>query len=332
MKNDKVIKWGILGPGVIARKFVGDIKHVMNAEVIAVGSRSIENAERFAQQFQIPRAYGSYEQLVRDADVDIIYVATPHPAHKDNVMSCLRAGKAVLCEKPFTINAQEAEEMVQYAKEAKLFLMEAMWTRFLPAVVKAKEWLSTERIGEVRMVKADFGFRIGWDPEHRLLNPELGGGSLLDAGIYPISFASMVFGEAPETIVSSSHIGETGVDEHFSALFTYSGGRTAALNGAVRLQMRNDAFIFGTEGYIHVPNFLMAKSADLFINGVLVDSFKYDGEETGYAFEAAEATRCLQEGLIESKIMPANETLQLMQTLDTIRQQWGLTYPSEQAK
>jgi dihydrodiol dehydrogenase / D-xylose 1-dehydrogenase (NADP) len=330
MKSDKVIKWGILGPGVIAKKFVGDFKHVKNAEVIAVGSRSLENAERFAQEFQIPRAYGSYEQLVQDADVDIIYVATPHPAHKDNVMSCLRAGKSVLCEKPFSINAQEAEEMVEYAKEAKLFLMEAMWTRFLPAIVKTREWLSADLIGEVRLVKADFGFRIGWDPEHRLLNAELGGGSLLDAGIYPISFASMIFGEAPETITSNSHIGETGVDEHFSALFTYSGGRSASLNGAVRLQMRYDAFIYGTEGYIHVPNFLFAKSADLFINGELKESFTYDGEETGYAFEAAEATRCLQEGLTESKIMSSSETLQLMQTLDAIRQQWGLTYPSEQ--
>lgn len=323
------IKWGILGPGGISSKFAKDLALAEGAELTAVGSRSLERAEQFAKAFNIPRAYGSYEELLNDSDVDIIYIGTLHPMHKDQALACLNAGKAVICEKPFTINAAEAEEIVRVAREKKLFVMEAMWTRYLPPIVQVREWLKEGVIGEVRLVKADFGFDIGWQPEGRLLNKELGGGALLDAGIYPISLASMVYGEQPSKIMSSVHIGETGVDEQFSVLFEYEGGRTAALNSSVRLKMTNDAFLFGTKGYIHIPNFLFGPSASLHVNGEEPVHFVDDRKFNGYKFEAEVAMECLREGRLESDIMPLDETVQIMKTMDTIRAQWNLKYPTE---
>lgn len=323
------IKWGIMASGWIAEKFAADLVHTSNGTAYAVGSRTLEKARTFADRFQIPKAYGSYEELVADPDVDAIYVATPHPFHKENVMTALRAGKAVLCEKPFTVNSAELEEIVAYARERKLFLMEAMWTRFLPPIRKVKEWLAAGRIGEVRLVKADFGFRVDWNPAGRLLNPELGGGALLDAGIYPISFASMVFGAHPQKIQSTAHIGETGVDEHFSLLLSYKNGATASLNGAVRLAIGNDAYIHGTEGKIYIPGFLNAKSATLYVNGEEVETFTDDRAAIGYAFEAEEVGRALSAGLTESADITLDESLDIMWLLDKIREQWGLRYPFE---
>lgn len=325
----KPIKWGILGPGGISSKFAKDLAYAEGAELVAVGGRSLEKAESFAKQFNIPRAYGSVDELASDAEIDIVYVGTLHPIHKENVLALLRAGKAVLCEKPFTMNAAEAKEIIELAREKQVFLMEAMWTRFLPPVRKVREWIADDKIGEIRMLKADFGFDIGWAPESRLLDPQLGGGALLDAGIYPVSFASMIFGGAPAKIMSSARIGATGVDEQFSLLFEYEGGRTAALNGAVQLGMVNDAYIYGTKGYIHIPNFLFGKSASLHAKDAEPESIVDDRQFAGYAFEAEEAMNALREGRLESSVIPLDETLAIMNTLDTIRKQWGLRYPSD---
>ncbi|OMF18888.1 dehydrogenase [Paenibacillus sp. FSL H8-0548] len=326
----KTIKWGILGPGWISSKFAADLAYAEGAELTAVGGRSLEKAENFAKQFNIPRAYGSVEELAHDSDVDIVYVGTLHPIHKENVLELLRAGKAVLCEKPFTMNAAEAKEIIDLAREKQVFLMEAMWTRFLPPIRKVMEWLADDKIGEVRLLKADFGFDIGWAPESRLLDPALGGGALLDAGIYPVSFASLIYGAAPTKIMSTARIGKTGVDEQFSLLFEYEGGRTAALNGAVQLGMVSDAYIYGTKGYIHVPNFLFGKSASLHVKDAEAESFVDDRKAEGYAFEAEEAMKALREGRTESSVIPLSETLDIMSTLDTIRKQWGLRYPADQ--
>jgi predicted dehydrogenase len=329
-QNDgKKVKWGIISTGWIAGKFAADLVHARNGELYAVGSRSIESANEFAEKYQIPHAYGSYEDLLSDPEVDAVYIGTPHPFHKEAVLDALNAGKAVLCEKPFTINSGELEELIKLAREKKLFLMEAMWTRFLPTIRKVREWLDAGKIGEVRLVKAEFGFRTGWNPESRLLNLELGGGALLDAGIYPVSFASMIFGYEPEEIYSKAHIGETGVDEEFSIMLTYSGGRSAMLNGAVRLGMTNDAYIHGTEGYIHIPSFLNSKTAVLHIGGQEAETFNDDRVSTGYAFEAEEVGRCLSEGLTESSSITLEESLGIMKLLDACRSQWGLRYPGE---
>lgn len=326
----QTIKWGILGPGWISSKFAADLAYAEGAELVAVGGRNLEKSESFAKRFNIPRAYGSVEELAQDAEIDIVYVGTLHPIHKENVLALLRAGKAVICEKPFTMNAAEAKEIIDLAREKQVFLMEAMWTRFLPPILKVKEWLAADKIGEVRLVKADFGFDIGWAPESRLLDPALGGGALLDAGIYPVSFASMIYGTAPAKIMSSARLGQTGVDEQFSLLFEYEGGRTAALNGAVQLGMVSDAYIYGTKGYIHVPNFLFSKSATLHAKDAEPESFVDDRKAEGYAFEAEEAMKALREGRLESSAIPLDETLAIMNTLDTIRKQWGLRYPADE--
>ncbi|PZD96744.1 gfo/Idh/MocA family oxidoreductase [Paenibacillus sambharensis] len=323
---EKTIKWGIMGPGGIARSFAADLLETPGAELAAVASRSKERADAFAQEFGAARSYDSYEAFVQDEEVDIVYIGTLHPAHKEGMLLCLRAGKAVLCEKPFTMNAQEAEEVVQAAREHNTFIMEAMWTRYLPAIVQTRAWIEEGRIGEVKMVTAEFGFDIGWAPENRLLNKKLGGGALLDAGIYPISFASMIFGQQPSRIMSSAHIGETGVDERFTALFEYEGGQTAQLSASVRLRTANNAFIYGTAGYIHVPNFLFASSASLHTDAEEPLVFTDNRKLNGYIFEAQEAMRCLREGRKESAVMPAAETCDIMRTLDRLREQWGLEY------
>lgn len=327
--DQRKIQWGIMGCGGISSTFAKDLKLAEGAELTAVAARSQEKAEAFAEQYGFARAYGSYEQFLNDPEVEIVYVGTIHPLHKEQVLACLHAGKSVICEKPFTINAAEAQEIVRVAREKKLFVMEAMWSRFLPPLAQTREWLKQGLIGDVQLVKADFGFDAGWNSEGRLLNKEQGGGALLDAGIYPVSFASMVYGGQPKTIMSSAHIGETGVDERFSLLLEYEGGRTAALNGAVRLNLKNDAYVYGTKGYIHIPNFLFAKEASLHVYGEEPVPIEDDRQFAGYKYEAEAAMACLRSGALENDVIPLDETVGIMDTMDRIRRQWGLSYPSE---
>ncbi|RUS46672.1 Gfo/Idh/MocA family protein [Cohnella sp. AR92] len=326
MADKRIVKWGIMGPGGISGNFASELKHAPGAELVAVAGRSKEKAEAFASKHGVPRSYGSCEELAADPDVEIVYIGTLHPVHKENAIALLRGGKSILCEKPFTMDAAEAKEIVKVAKERGLFVMEAMWTRYLPVIRQVKQWLRDGTIGEVQLLKAEFGFDAGWDPEGRLLSKEKGGGTLLDAGIYPVSFASFVYGERPRRIQSTVHIGETGVDERFSLLFEYDGGRTAALHSAVRLGMNNEAWIYGTKGKIYVENFLAAKKAILYANGEEPVVVTDDREFVGHAFQAIEAMDCLREGRKESAEMPVDETVGLMETLDEIRAQWGLTY------
>ncbi len=326
------IRWGILGPGRIARKFAAGLGVLDDAALVAVGSRSQENADRFGDEFHVPRRHASYEALAEDPEVDAVYVATPHPFHKANSILCLEAGKAVLCEKPFTINAREAAEVIAVARERGVFLMEAMWTRFIPAIVKVREWLAAGAIGEVRMLAADFGFRGGRDPKGRLFNPELGGGALLDVGIYPVSLASMVFGGPPERIVSLAHLGETGVDEEAGIVFRHEGGRIAVLHTAISVTTSHSAHVMGTGGSIEIaPPFWKAERVVL-RTATGEERVELPLTGNGYNYEAAEVMDCLRAGRTESNIMPLDETLAIMKTLDTIRQQWGLTYPMERRK
>ncbi|RED58592.1 Gfo/Idh/MocA family protein [Cohnella lupini] len=329
MTDQRKVKWGIMGPGGISSSFAKDMIHAPGAELVAVGGRSKEKAEEFANRFGAARSYGSCEELATDPEVEIVYIGTLHPAHKENALTLIRGGKAILCEKPFTMSAAEAREIVELARERGVFVMEAMWTRHLPPIAKVRGWLREGRIGETRLLKAEFGFDAGWNPESRLLDPAKGGGTLLDAGIYPVSFASLVFGEQPSRILSSAHIGETGVDEQFSLLFEYDGGRTASLQGAVRLWMNNDAWIYGTKGKIHVPQFLFASEATLHVDGEEAETFKDDRVAQGYAFETIASMNAIREGRLESPIMPLDETIAIMGTLDAIRAQWNLKYPME---
>ena len=322
------VRWGILGLGSIAKQFARGLVATKDAELVAVGSRSKEKAEAFGAEFNAPHRHASYEALVADPEVDAIYVSTPHPYHAENSLLCLRAGKEVLCEKPFALNARQAREVIDCARRRRLFLMEAMWTRFLPAICQVRQWLASGAIGEVRMLTADFGFRAGWNPESRLLNPHLGGGALLDVGVYTVAFAYMVMGGAPKRIESMADIGKTGVDEQSAILLGFEGGRLALLSCAVRTGTPHSARIDGTDGRIEVPRFWHTTEATL-TAGERTEHFEQPHEGNGYNYEAAEVGRCLRAGKLESDIMPLDETLSIMQTLDTIRGQWGMRYPQE---
>ena len=323
------IRWGILGPGGIARKFAEGLDALPDACLTAVGSRSQKRANAFADEFGAPNRHDSYAALAGDPDVDAVYVATPHPYHCENTILCLNAGKAVLCEKPFAVNAGEVKDMIACARSNGVFLMEAMWTRWLPNVVKVREWLADGAIGDVRMLLIDFGFRCGWNPESRLLNPDLAGGALLDVGIYTVSFASMVFGRAPACIASVGHIGETGVDEQAGMLLGYDGGGQAVLSTAIRTNTYQLARIHGTDGMIEVPAFWRGTSAVLRRNGKSEEVFDETRIGSGYNHEAEEVGRCLRNGDLESAILPLDESLAIMKTMDIIRDQIGVKYPFE---
>lgn len=323
------IRWGILGTGRIAGVFAEGLRAVDDAELVAVGSRTAEAAQAFGTRFGAARAHPSYEALANDPEVDAIYVATPHTLHKDNTLLCLAAGKPVLCEKPFAINAGEAAEMIAAARERGLFLMEAMWTRFLPHMVELRELLRAGAIGEVRLLKADFGFRTAVNPAGRLFNPDLGGGGLLDVGIYPVSFAAMVLG-TPERIVSMADIGSTGVDEQAALVFGYAAGQLSVLTAAIRTATPHEALICGTDGQIRIHHSWWGLSRMTLSRTGQADQL-IDPPTTGngYNYEAIEVGRCLREGRLESAVIPLGETLAILRTLDQVRAQWGLRYPSE---
>ena len=328
MADRDKIRWGILAPGRITRKFARDLVLLDDAEIVAVASRSQERADQFGDEFHVPRRYRSYEQLVHDPDVDAIYVAAPHNLHAEHSVLCLEHGKPVLCEKPFTANAGQAREIVRAAREHKVFCMEAMWMRFLPAVVKLRELLAAGAIGSIRMVEGMHGFRGPYLPEERLLNPRLAGGALLDMGIYPISLAFMVLGR-PSHISSMAHIGKTGVDEQSSVLFGYEHGEIAICTSAIQTVLPTRACITGTEGIIRIDDgpAVIYKFAVEKGNGQPHQAYEPPHLGLGYTYEAMEVHRCLREGRLESDAMPLDESVAIMETLDQIRAQWGMRYP-----
>ena len=324
------IRWGILGTGSIAHKFADGLRAVPDAELAAVGSRAQATADVFGDEFEVPRRHASYQSLAEDPEVDAIYVSTPHPMHCENTLLCLNADKAVLCEKPFALNAREAENMVRCARDRGLFLMEAMWTRFIPAIAQVRQWLAEDAIGEVRMMMADFGFRAQYNPEGRLLNRKLGGGALLDIGVYVTSLASMVFGKQPSRVTALADIGETGVDEQTTIAFRYDSGAMASLICTVRIDTPRAVSILGTRGSIRIPTpFYDAYVATLNMDGEEPVTAEPTRAENGFKYEIEEVGRCLREGKLESKTLPLDETLAILRTLDDVRSEIGLKYPGE---
>jgi predicted dehydrogenase len=326
----QTIRWGILGTGDIAGKFASALAVLPDAEIAAVGSRSQAGADAFGATWNIPRRHGSYEALMADGGVDIVYIATPHSLHRENCIGCLQAGKAVLCEKPFTINAREAEEVIRLARSKRLFLMEGMWTRFFPAVAKVRELLARQAVGEVRLLQADICFQSGPDPRRRLLDPALGGGALLDLGVYPVSFASMVFG-SPARIASSVHFGPTGVDVQSSVILSYEGGRQAHAACSFLFDSPKEAVIIGTEGWIRVHRMWFLPEAVTWTPaGGEPQDFRFPQQGHGFIHEARAVMDCLRAGQLESAVMPLSESLEIMKTLDAVRKQWDFRYPMEQ--
>ncbi len=321
-------RWGILGTGSIAHKFATGLSVLTDAKLIAVGSRTQESADKFADEFHAPKRHASYEALANDPEVEAIYIATPHPFHKDNTLLCLNAGKAVLVEKPFAINAAEAQQMISLSRQKKVFLMEAMWSRFLPAIVRARELIASGMIGEVRMLNADFGFRTSFNPKSRLFDLALGGGALLDVGIYPMSLAFMLFG-TPKTVAAQAHFSETGADDQNAILFSYDQGQLALLSSANRTNTAHEAIIYGTDGSIRIPDWWHGQKLILNVNDKPTETLDIPHLGNGYPHEAIEVAACVRAGKIESETMPLDESLAIIQTMDTIRSQWGLKYPSE---
>jgi predicted dehydrogenase len=322
-------RWGILGLGNIARSFANGLKSVPEADLYAVGSRSQEKAEKFGAEFGATRRYGSYQALADDPNVDAIYIATPHPSHAADSLLALDAGKATLTEKPFTINAAEARSVVTRSQEKNVFLMEAMWTRFTPVMVQIRELISEGAIGEVRIVEADFGFHAGFDPASRLFNPELGGGALLDVGVYTISLASMLLG-TPVEVTGLAHLGESGVDEESAFVFKYQNGALANLSTAIRVNTAHTALIYGTSGRIAVESpWWNPRKFTLYQNGKDPEVLTPETIGNGYNYEAIEVDRCVREGKIESEVLPHSETISILETMDKLRAQWGLVYPQE---
>ncbi|MGV8911390.1 MAG: Gfo/Idh/MocA family protein [Rhodoglobus sp.] len=323
----KQVAWGILGTGWIAGLQTSDlIEHGHN--VVAVGSRTAESAAKFADEYGIPTAHGSYEDLVADPNVDAIYVASPHPFHEEHALLALNAGKHVLVEKVFTMNAAQAETVVARASELNLVVLEAMWTRYLPHMVRIRQLIAEGALGEIRSVMADHNQSISMDPLHRINNPLLGGGALLDLGIYPVSFAHDILG-APTSIVAVATKTETNVDRQLSMIFSYGTEAQAVIQSTLDLRGPTRAVIVGTEGRIEIAETWYAPTTYTRFDGEgnLVEEF--DGTVTGRGmqFQAAELERLVTVGEIANDILSPSESIEIMHTVDEIRRQIGLTYP-----
>ena len=320
--------WGILGPGGIARAFAKDLNFIQGHSIAAVGSRSLENAQKFAETFG-GTAYGSYEELVADPTVDAIYVATPHPAHHDNVILALNSGKPVLCEKPFAVNAKEAQAMVAAAARNSVALMEAMWARFLPHYANVREIVDSGVLGPILSIHADHGQRLADQGIARLIEPELAGGALLDLGIYPVSFAHMILGN-PAHITSKAVMTEKGVDAQTSMIFTYDSGAQAVLTTTMIEQTPCRAVVAGLNGWLEIDRtFYNPAAMRVVLNDGTVT--EYPNTYTGHGLrEQAETFKQLvRSGKLESDILTWADTVDIMKSLDTVREQIGLKYPFE---
>jgi len=314
------IKWGILGCGHIAEKFAKSLASVEGGELVACASRTPGKAEAFAKAVTGAKSFSDYEPLLSDLEVDAVYVATTHNFHCENVLLALEYDKAVLCEKPLGVNADESRRMAVEAQKRKLFLMEAMWTRFLPAIQQMKHWLDEDRIGQVKVIRADFSFNKPFDAESRLYNPELAGGALLDVGIYPVSLASFVMGTQPERVAALATFAETGVDETTLVNFGYADGAMAQLSCGITSASENRAEIVGTKGRIILPDgFHGATNVELCLKDAHQEKLRLPYVDSeGFRFEIEAVHQALREGKRESSIMPVSESVAIAETMDRI--------------
>ncbi|MFJ9116077.1 Gfo/Idh/MocA family protein [Streptomyces sp. NPDC102394] len=326
------VRWGILATGGIAAAFTADLVDLPDAEVVAVASRSRASAEAFAERFGIERAYGEWGALAEDADIDVVYVATPHAAHRAAAGLCLEAGRNVLCEKAFTLNAREAEELVALARGRGSFLMEAMWMYCNPLVRRLKALVDDGAVGEVRHVQADFGLAGPFPPSHRLRDPLQGGGALLDLGVYPVSFAQLLLGE-PSDVTARAVLSDEGVDLQTGALLSWESGALASVHCSIVGGTATSASVTGSQGRIDIPNgFFFPDRFVLHRDGRDPEEFAADpadGPRNSLRHEAREVMRALRAGETESPLVPLDGTLAVMRTLDAIRERVGVRYPGE---
>ena len=320
------IRWGIVGPGRIAEKVVEDFAVVDGARAVAVASRSLQRAQDFAGRHGLERAHGSYAAILADPDVDVLYVATPHAQHAAIARAALQAGKALLVEKAFTATSAGAAEVVELARSTGTFVMEAMWTRFQPAVVALRELVADGAVGEVRSVQADLGVQRAFDPQDRLFSLELGGGALLDLGVYVVSFAQMLLGP-PDSVAAVGSRFPTGVDSEAALLLGYADGRSATLLTSLRHALPGQARVYGTEGWIDVlPRFHHPQTIVLHRGERDPEPITRPQLGAGYAHELIEVTTCLQAGRAESDVMPLADTLAVQQVLQSAAEQLGVVH------
>ncbi len=332
-------RWGIAGTGAIARGFADALSRLPEAQLVAVGSRSRQTADEFGEKYGVAprRRYDSYERLAADDGIDIVYVASPHSQHHEHTLLFLKSGHGVLCEKPFALNAGQAADMVATARAHGRFLMEAMWSRFLPAYVTLRALVTAGDIGTVLSVEGDFGFRLPMTPSHRLFDPALGGGALLDLGVYPVSLASMLLGE-PSRVAAFGQLGETGVDEHLAVLTSYDSGAIAIAKASLRAGLACTGRVTGTAGSIELPAFMHCPDELVVQRGSDTERLHLpaardgDGDGTaggGLHHQARHVHERLRSGHLDSDIMPLDESVSIMRTLDAARAQIGVRYPAD---
>lgn len=326
----KQYNWGIIGAGWIAGRFAEDLALLGNASLLAVGSRSLSRAEEFAGRFRIPRAYGEWSGVIKDPDIDIVYIATHHPTHFENTLACLKERKAVLCEKPITMNRREMELLVAAARNNSAFLMEAIWTRFLPSTLKVLEITGSGELGRLQNIYADFGFYREYDRDDRLYDPLKGGGALLDIGIYPV-FISELFAGVPQKIHASARLAETGVDHSVNMIFEQAGNVSSSLNCSLTSHSPVEATMLFSKGFIRMESwFLSPGPISIHRKDEETERIEFEEAGHGYHYEAAEVMRCLDEGLKESPSLPLEFSLELMGTLDRVREICGIRYGQDE--
>lgn len=328
-----VLNWGVIGPGRIAHKFAAAVSICPDARIFAVASRSIERADRFGDAWEIDCRYDNYEELAADPRIDAVYIATRHPQHFDCIKMCLNNCKPVVCEKPLTMNAWQTEQVISLAREKKVFLMEAVWTRFLPAFRQVERWLAEGRIGEVEMIQADFGFANPWVDEDRHVDLKNGGGALLDLGVYNLALACRLLGREPLDIKGQAVMFKSGADAKSSVLLRYPGGAMAVLAQALSVDLPGDAVISGSRGSIRLPKHWRSTRAELIMPQpppappvVSVTDAGFDGGN-GYQFEVQEAMARIRAGDLESPLMPLDDSMAISRIMTAVRHQWGLIYP-----
>ncbi|WP_426350012.1 Gfo/Idh/MocA family protein [Alloiococcus sp. CFN-8] len=324
------MKIGILGAGNIGGTMAYTVSNMEEAECYAVGSRSLEKAKSFADKYNIKKAYGSYEELVKDPEVELIYIATPHSEHYANAKLCLENGKHVLCEKAFTANAAQAEEIISLAESKGLLITEAIWTRYLPMRWVLQEIIDSGTIGEVTSLTANLGYIL--NEVKRMVDPNLAGGALLDLGVYPINFASMIFGDDIERVTSDCVKTETGVDGQNTIIITYKGGKVAVLHSNMLAVTDRYGIINGSKGYIEFKNINNCEGIKVYgTDREVIKTFETPKQITGYEYEVLSAIKAIREGRTECPEMPHKETVRIMKLMDSLRQQWGVIYPFEKA-
>jgi predicted dehydrogenase len=339
LPSDRPVRWGVLATGKIATSFVKDLALLEECEVAAVGARRLESAEAFAREHGVSTAYGDYRSVVEDPAVDVVYVATPHALHREHVELALEAGKPVLCEKAFTLNAADAEHLVALAREKNLFLMEAMWMRCNPLIRRVQQLVASGRLGEVRQVRADIGFVVDKPATDRLLDPALGGGALLDMGVYPLTLAHLFLG-TPSSVAAAAALSEAGVDLNLALSLGYESGAVASVTATMTAWAPRTASIATDRGRIDLPPAFYHPTTATWTSAD-ADRKGSDGGEperlhedrigTGLANEALEVVRCLRNGETESPLVPLHDTVAVMRLMDDIRERIGVRYPGDRA-